>query len=198
MKSVEKVEKAPCIFVYKNFFDVQNFVELVEEEAQKPWPYLDWRSSVTGDGNDITESEYRTSLEMVMDPLAQAEVNSDLKELSEMFYSIFTDIDKCIWDYRNVNDLYLESSESFHLLKYNQGGQYHKHHDHSSSNNRVLSMVASFGEAEQGGELEFTNFDVKIKLEKNSLVLFPSNFPYSHIAHPIESGVKYSLVTWFV
>jgi hypothetical protein len=46
--------------------------------------------------------------------------------------------------------------------------------------------------------LEFNNFDLTIKLEKNSIVLFPSNFPYSHIAHPVKSGVKYSLVTWFI
>jgi predicted 2-oxoglutarate/Fe(II)-dependent dioxygenase YbiX len=61
-----------------------------------------------------------------------------------------------------------------------------------------LSLVACFSDGFEGGELEFPFFDLKIKLEKNSLVLFPSNFPYTHIAHPVTSGTKYSLVTWFV
>lgn len=198
MKSIEKIEKAPCIFLYKDFFDVKNFIELAEKESEKSWAYLDWSSSVTGDGNDRTESEYRSSLEMNLDILLQDEVIDDLKEISNLFKSIFLDIDKCIYDYRNVHDLMLQKNESFALLKYNKGGQYHSHHDHSSQNSRVLSMVASFGEAEEGGELEFPYFNLKIKLEKNSLLLFPSNFPYTHIAHPVENGFKYSLVTWFI
>jgi len=48
-----------------------------------------------------------------------------------------------------------------------------------------------------GGELEFPYFDVKITPSAGTLVLFPSNFPYGHIAHPVEDGTKYSLVTWY-
>jgi predicted 2-oxoglutarate/Fe(II)-dependent dioxygenase YbiX len=28
------------------------------------------------------------------------------------------------------------------------------------------------------------------------LILFPSNYAYSHIAHPVTSGTKYAMVTW--
>jgi hypothetical protein len=28
------------------------------------------------------------------------------------------------------------------------------------------------------------------------LILFPSNYAYSHIAHPITNGTKYAMVTW--
>ena len=198
MKSVDKFEEAPCILVYKNFFEVQNFIELAEEESEKSWAYIDWKASVTGDGEDRVESEYRTSLEMGLDPLLNEDINAELKETADLFKSIFLDIDKCIWDYRDIYDLHLQKSENFNLLKYTEGAQYHKHHDHSSQNNRILSLVASFGAADDGGELEFPYFDLTIKLEKNSLVLFPSNFPYTHIAHPVISGTKYSLVTWFI
>jgi predicted 2-oxoglutarate/Fe(II)-dependent dioxygenase YbiX len=59
-------------------------------------------------------------------------------------------------------------------------------------------MVASISSECDGGELEFPYLDTKLKLETGSVVLFPSNFPYMHIAHPVTNGIKYSLVTWFI
>jgi predicted 2-oxoglutarate/Fe(II)-dependent dioxygenase YbiX len=47
-----------------------------------------------------------------------------------------------------------------------------------------------------GGEIEFPHYDVKIKPEAGTLVLFPSNYAYRHIAHEVTSGIKYALVTW--
>jgi predicted 2-oxoglutarate/Fe(II)-dependent dioxygenase YbiX len=47
-----------------------------------------------------------------------------------------------------------------------------------------------------GGELEFRNFQLKISPKKGMLLLFPSNFAYAHIAHPVTSGTKYAFVTW--
>ena len=61
--------------------------------------------------------------------------------------------------------------EPIQLLKYEGGSQYHAHHDHSSKNSRILSLVACFGDDFEGGELEFPFFNKTIKLEKNSLIL---------------------------
>jgi hypothetical protein len=195
---IKKYEEAPCILVYEDAFDAENFIELIEEEAQQSWPYMEWMSSQTGDDDNLRINEYRTSLEIAISPLFQADVER-LNPIKSLFVEkIFPSIDECIWDYRKLYDLELQSDNGFALLKYLEGGEYHIHHDHGPQNSRVLSLVASFGEAEEGGELEFPYFNVKIKLNKNSLVLFPSNFPYSHIAHPVISGVKYSLVTWFI
>lgn len=202
MLSIEKYEAAPCIFVYRNAIDSKNFVELVEEEANKSWPYLTWNRSQVG-GNPSQEgfiTEYRTSLEMSMQPLLTKDVNEDLKKLQEiMVENIFKQLDKCVWDYRNYFDLQLQMDTGFALLKYSGGSEYHIHHDHGAGNERVLSLVACLGEDEfSGGELEFNNFNLTVKLNKNDLILFPSNFPYTHIAHPVDSGTKYSLVTWFI
>jgi hypothetical protein len=197
--SIEKEEKAPCIWVYKNAFDSKNFCELVEEETEKDWPYIDWVYSSTGDDQDRQTSEYRTSLEMSMNLFFSETINKNLKHIQDLFLKdIFSKIDECVWDYRTCFDLHLNADSGYALLKYLDGGEYHIHHDHSSSNGRVLSLVACLGDDFEGGELEFNNFDLTIKLEKNSLVLFPSNFPYTHIAHPVKSGVKYSLVTWYI
>jgi predicted 2-oxoglutarate/Fe(II)-dependent dioxygenase YbiX len=48
----------------------------------------------------------------------------------------------------------------------------------------------------EGGEIEFVNFDIKIKPKAGTLIMFPSNYPYSHIAHPVISGTKYAVSTF--
>jgi hypothetical protein len=196
--SIKKEEKAPCIWIYKDAFDSKNFCELIEQETQESWALVDWSYSTTGDDDQRQTSEYRTSLEMPMSPFFSETINEKLKPLQDIFLNdIFPKIDECIWDYRTCFDLDLKADSGFALLKYIDGGEYHIHHDHSPDNSRVLSLVACLGDDFEGGELEFNNFDLTVKLEKNSLILFPSNFPYTHIAHPVKSGVKYSLVTWF-
>lgn len=199
MSSIKKFKEAPCILVYEDYFDAGDFIPLIEEESKKDWPYLDWNQSRTSDNENTTVSTYRTSLEMSLAPLMHKNVIDELKDISNIFLeNIFYPIDKCIYDYRSIYDLSLTSDTGFNLLKYSHSAEYHIHTDHSPNNSRVLSMVACLGENFDGGELEFNNFNLTIKLRKNSVVFFPSNFPYSHIAHPVNSGVKYSLVSWFV
>ena len=192
-----KKEKQPAIWIYEDVFDSKNFIELVEAESEKDWPYLSWSSSTTNGSEQGVISDYRTSYEMGVTQLLDDKINNDLVEVADLFKSIFKSIDECIWDYRNCYDLPLSAHEGFGLLKYTASAEYHRHSDHGPNNSRVLSMVASMGSDCTGGELEFPYFDLSIKLQKNSLILFPSNFPYTHIAHPVTSGVKYSLVTWF-
>ena len=87
--------------------------------------------------------------------------------------------------------------EPYSVLKYYENAEYHAHYDHFRDNRRVFSVVANLGAPDAGGELEFPRMNASIKPETGSVVVFPSNFPYLHIAHPVESGVKYSLVSWY-
>lgn len=195
---VEKYEEMPCVYVYKNYFDVSDFIEKIEKETEKSWPYVSWNKSVTGEIGNTVDSEYRSSMEADVWPLLNYEIAGDIKELADQYKKIFLQIDECIWDYRRCFDLGLQGIQGMQLLKYENNAQYHAHHDHSPDTQRVLSLVACFGEEFDGGELEFPYFKKTIKLKKNEMVLFPANFPYTHIAHPVTSGVKYSLVMWFV
>lgn len=194
---IETFEHAPCVVVYHDVFDPNTFVELIEAESRESWSYMQWVTSKTG--SSLIASSYRSSLEMTLQPISTETVVERLKPIQKSFVDdIFVHVDSCIWDYRNTYDLGLVGMNGWSVLKYSNDAEYHFHHDHSPENQRVLSLVASLGDDCQGGELEFPYFKTVLKLTAGSLVLFPSNFPYSHIAHPVTSGIKYSLVTWFV
>jgi len=52
----------------------------------------------------------------------------------------------------------------------------------------------------KGGDLIFTDQKEKqikrLKLDRGSIVFFPSNFMYPHINEPITKGTRYSVVAW--
>lgn len=197
---INKFDHAPCIHVYEDSFQSEKFISMIENEARDSWPYMSWVSSSTGTGEFSEVSEYRSSLEMNLMPLHNDEVVERLKPIQDEYREkVFMPIQECVHDYRASNDISITADTGWSLLKYVHGGQYHIHHDHGPENSRVMSLVACLGDDDfEGGELEFNRFNVKVKLKRNSVIIFPSNFPYTHIAHPVTSGTKYSLVSWFV
>ena len=86
------------------------------------------------------------------------------------------------------------------LLKYTPGGKYEIHTDHFTNTPRHLSIIINLNDNYEGGDLIFTdqkNKEIKrLKLEKGSLVFFPSNFMYPHSIQPITKGTRYSIVAW--
>jgi hypothetical protein len=194
---IEKFEEIPGLIIYREAMSVGNFIDLVENEASHSWPYLEWMKS--GVGAENVSVEYRTSLEMPLHPICGDSVVERLQVIKDTFYEgIFKHVDECIWDYRNLYELPLQRDSGWQVLKYSHDAEYHIHHDHAPDNARVISVVASLGSDCVGGELEFPYFKKTLKLNKNDLTIFPSNFPYTHIAHPVTSGVKYSLVSWLM
>lgn len=86
------------------------------------------------------------------------------------------------------------------LLKYSIGGKYEVHTDHFTNSSRHLSVIMNLNDNYEGGDLIFTDQKEKeikrLKLEKGSIVFFPSNFMYPHSIQPITKGTRYSIVAW--
>ena len=86
------------------------------------------------------------------------------------------------------------------LLKYSPGGKYDVHTDFYTDAPRQLSVIINLNEDYEGGDLIFTDQKEKetkrLKLEKGSIVFFPSNFMYPHSIQPITKGTRYSIVAW--
>jgi predicted 2-oxoglutarate/Fe(II)-dependent dioxygenase YbiX len=84
------------------------------------------------------------------------------------------------------------------LLKYELDGEYKYHIDDSSITPRKLSLSLTLNDDFEGGEFSFFYGQKNYKLNKGDGIMFPSNFMYPHAVLPITSGVRYSIVTWFI
>jgi predicted 2-oxoglutarate/Fe(II)-dependent dioxygenase YbiX len=186
---VNVIEIATCINVYKSAIDPSDFMHEIEKETDNPWSEVEWLTSSVGLGS---VSSYRTSAEANITHLEHSQT-----ALAQKFSGISKRIlDEILPDYREQYIVSTSGYEGWRLLKYSGGGEYHAHYDHAPLNQRIVSVVAFLQSPESGGQLEFPFFDVTIDAEAGDVVVFPSNFPYVHIAHPVMSGTKCSLVTW--
>ena len=188
-------ELATCIHVYHDVFDAKEsdfFIKNLEEEIKSDWSDLIWGDSGVGEG---VVTSYRTSLSCSLVPLMKPYPET---ELSEFFTQhIRKPVEEVVEDYRKSNLLPNAFHEPYGVLKYMEEGEYHAHYDHFRDNARTFSLVTMLSAPESGGQLEFPFFGVTASLSTGSLILFPSNFPYTHIAHPVTKGTKYSMVTWY-
>lgn len=191
-------QHATCIVQYDNIFDAGKFIDLLEAECSEPWGYLSWQRSRVGDAQI---SDIRTSLGCELAPIGQEDIKIErVKPLADEWKSIWSKIDPLVWEYRNYFELELQDDEGYRVLKYAGGAEYGAHHDHAPVNSRTLSLVAFLNDGFSGGNLVFPKFNVSITPKAGSVIMFPSNFPYSHIAEPVgedDNTIKYSLVTWF-
>jgi hypothetical protein len=84
----------------------------------------------------------------------------------------------------------------YNMLRYETGQEYKAHFDGHTGTGRYLSAILYLNDDYEGGEIEFPDYKVKLKPQPGMLILFPSAFPYRHIAHPVKNGTKYAIVTW--
>jgi hypothetical protein len=187
---VEKI--APAISIYKDVFNASHFIDSLEKECEDDWSTLQWTNSGTGGGSI---NSFRTSVSVGLGTLFPPFEKTDLSSIFQD--TVRTPIEKVVKDY--IDDYFIPNgiSEEWQVLKYYEGAEYKGHYDHGPNAPRIFSMVAILKAPESGGNLEFPNFTNTVAIEDGMVILFPSNFPYLHIAHPVKSGVKYSLVTWF-
>ena len=107
----------------------------------------------------------------------------------------------------------VSAAENFTLGKYEDGGHYKFHMDGNGIHamnypgnefldrkTRKISFVCWLNEDFEGGEFEFHPSTVPaeeglIKPTKGTVIFFPSW--YLHKVHPVTSGTRYALITWF-
>lgn len=115
-------------------------------------------------------------------------------------HPIFDEMNNIVRDYLEEYaenyDIDFEYVEQTQILKYATGEHYSAHYDTSAQYPRVISALLYLNDVNYGGETEFTHFNIKIIPRAGRLVIFPSNYAYTHIAHPPQFGHKYVAVFW--
>jgi Rps23 Pro-64 3,4-dihydroxylase Tpa1-like proline 4-hydroxylase len=143
-------------------------------------------------GNRFTQS-IRTSSGL---SIGRSALSSKIAK--DMYDSCDKLICSAVSEYVKIFKIYQEikTAEGYSLLRYKPGEKYNLHYDGGTETSRAISVLIYLNDDYVGGEIEFPNFDIKIKPKAGTLVLFPSNYAYSHIAHEVVSGTKYVIVTW--
>lgn len=170
---------SPGIFLYE-FPDslAKDLVKSLNED-------IEWHHSAVGI-NGHTDQEVRTSYSMPFEremPFAAEKVKSIMVA--------------CVNDYMNYFNINVTQDEGLDLLRYEINNKYDYHIDSDWTMYRTVSMLIYLNPSDyEGGETHFEHFDINVKPEGPSVVIFPSNYIYRHSARPVTNGVKYVLVTW--
>ena len=105
-------------------------------------------------------------------------------------------LDSAVEMFRQKHQIGNIKVESTNILRYEEGGHFVEHLDHHKSLPRVISVSMFLNDNFTGGELEFKNFNLKIKPEAGKIVVFHSGSPYLHRVNPVEIGIRYAAVRW--
>lgn len=181
------------ISVYYGALDCGRFISQLEDSCRDPNDPLVWNDAYTGHG---VVTDYRSSvncdLDIVLAPTSQHPLAADLKS------TIKEKIDLCAEDYSMQYRIPINRHEPYQVLKYTEGANYRAHFDYCTESPRYFSIVGVMRAPDEGGDLEFPYFDYTFKMVEGSVIVFPASPPYTHIAHPVTKGLKYSLVTWYL
>jgi predicted 2-oxoglutarate/Fe(II)-dependent dioxygenase YbiX len=169
----------------------QETIEMLEKECSIPDSGLSWHRAQTI-GQGINQSA-RTNYDIAISYAAQETDNKVAQNIHNQFYIMLLAATIPYAKKHHIDELH---HENYNMLRYRTGQEYKPHSDGDTGSGRAVSAICYLNNDYEGGYVEFTNFGVKIKPEPGMLLLFPSNYAYEHIAHPVVSGTKYALVTW--
>lgn len=198
-----KEKLAPGIYSYKNVFpeslDYVNKIEKLADSKKIAW--------VPSFNKKHTSEEQAKQFFRIVDtiglPLESQvpdKVDKNLestKTILDFSKALKENFDVYLKDYVDEHGVSLSNQEPFGLLKYGNGSKFDKHIDNGMMFNRTVSLVYYANDEYVGGEIYFDQFDLKILPQKNQLLLFPSNYIYSHAISEVSSGVRYAIVSFY-
>jgi predicted 2-oxoglutarate/Fe(II)-dependent dioxygenase YbiX len=181
-----------CIDIFENAWpNHEETIKLLENECSNTESGMAWNKATTiGSGY---RQNVRTNYDLGLTYNAE-QGNPVAQNIHNQMYMLLLASSAPYQERLGINEpLY---HENYNVLRYRGGQEYKAHYDGNTLSGRCVSAIIYLNNDYEGGHVEFTNFGVKIKPEPGMLLLFPSNYAYTHIAHPVTSGTKYAIVTW--
>jgi predicted 2-oxoglutarate/Fe(II)-dependent dioxygenase YbiX len=169
--------------------------ELCDDILEEYEDSFDWSKARVGAAGEIDTSIRNLSNINMSDPDTKAnniEVRTALD--SELFKAVGSALQGYSAKFPRCE---VQLDTGYNLLRYKTGEFYKEHTDSFTHEPRVVSCSIALNDEYEGGEFAFFGSEVKIRADKGSAIMFPSNFMYPHQILPVTSGVRYSIVTWF-
>jgi predicted 2-oxoglutarate/Fe(II)-dependent dioxygenase YbiX len=182
---------AGCIAIYRDVWDnPQETINTIEQITSNPTSNVTFTKANLSDGR---YDDHRTNSHLSLTEAGK--INEEFRILNNKYFDLLFSATNYYTNKFINNDPYY-FIEQFNLLKYQTGQEYKAHFDGGTQTRRSISPILYLNDEYTGGELEFVFHDIKIKPSPGMLVIFPANYAYSHIAHPVKTGTKYAIVTW--
>ena len=183
---------AGCVDIFEDVWpSPKETIELIEKECNSLDSGIRWtRAGTIGSG---LNQKHRTNYLTLITANARDYDNKVCQAIHNQMYSLLT---STTIPYAQKHDIEQLQHEEYSMLRYSGGQEYKAHADGTTATGRAVSAILYLNDDYEGGEVEFVNFGVKIKPKPGMLLLFPSTYPYTHVAHPVTSGTKYAIVTW--
>ena len=182
-----------CINIYENAWpNPEETIKLIESQVVNPDSGVAWqRAGTVGDG---PHQNIRTNRIIHITEGANISNNKALQQVHNQFYLALLAATVPYTVRYNIREPLFH--EGYSILKYGANEEYKQHYDSGTEMGRAISVLVYLNGDYTGGELEFPYFGIKLKPEPGMMLIFPSNYAYTHIARPVTSGTKYALVTW--
>lgn len=177
---------AGCVEIYDDVIvDPEYFIIVAESMGQ-------WRDAdvyeYSGGEHGVVDKSYRSNV--ILD------VNYDEYSAHPIFTYMNDMVKEYLYNYSQRYEVGFAYVENTQLLRYSAGQEYKKHFDTGPDFPRVISALLYVNDVEEGGETRFVYFDEAVKPKAGRLVIFPSNYAYTHEAKPPTNGSKYVFVFW--
>jgi len=126
----------------------------------------------------------------------------DLKLRSLKNY--MNELHKCFQDY-NIQWPFLKTMINnvdigiFNIGKYLPGDHFSQTHTERGTlqnAHRIFAWMTYLNNVEDGGETNFTHYDLKIKPETGKTLIWPAEWTHAHSGEILKSGVKYIITGW--
>ena len=170
----------------KTIAKIESSVELTEGVE---WKKANTFAEVVGGKTDTVRSNSELLLNVY------ASLNETIREVNNQFFNLTAACAQWYAQYYGIEEQ-VQFREGFNLLRYQTGQEYNAHYDGGTNTGRVISPILYLNDNYEGGELEFPNQKITIKPDAGDYLIFPANFAFTHIAHPVKTGTKYAIVTW--
>jgi predicted 2-oxoglutarate/Fe(II)-dependent dioxygenase YbiX len=181
-----------CIDIFENAWpNPKETIEMIESACADPDSGIGWERATTI-GQGVNQNS-RTNYHLGITSSADLDIPAAQNVHNQMYMLLLAATVPYKKKYGLEENLW---HENYNMLRYRGGQEYKAHYDGTTGSGRSLSAIVYLNNNYEGGHVEFTNFGIKIKPEPGMLLLFPSNYAYTHIAHPVTSGTKYAIVTW--
>lgn len=157
--------------------------------------FFRWKEALVG--YNESKPDYRDCVDLKMSPLHWEFLTEQFEDIKNVYEETEAKIKDCLTDYEKRFNFKMEYMEAINFVRYEVGQHFQVHSDDGFSYSCTVSSVGYFNDNYEGGEIWFPQQDITFKPEKGDIILFPSNYMYSHASLPVIDGVKYSAVTMF-